>query len=70
MSGMEAIVAALSGPDGRLSRSDWNERVRSMAVSYPSLAAGIAELLEEHSYPIPGPLRHALHNCRQKEKGS
>lgn len=64
--GIEHICAALAGPDGKLSRSDWNERVRGLAMTYPSLAAAIAELLEEHGQPIPGPLRHARNNVRQE----
>lgn len=68
MSPLEEIVAALSGPDGRLSRSDWNPRVQTLAIGYPSLAAALAELLCAHDLPIPGPLRHARNNVRQERK--
>lgn len=68
MSPLEEIVAALSGPDGRLSRSDWNPRVRTLAIGYPSLAAALAELLSTYDLPIPGPLRHARNNVRQERK--
>lgn len=69
MSGIEEVHRALAGPDGNLSRSNWNERVRHIAIFYPSLAAALAELLEEHDIPVPGPLRHARNNIRQEQKG-
>jgi hypothetical protein len=64
--GMEHLCEALAGPDGNLSRSNWNVRVRDLAITYPSLAAALAELLDEQDLPIPGPLRHARNNVRQE----
>lgn len=66
--GMEHLYEALAGPDGRLSRSNWNVRVRDLAITYPSLAAALAELLDEHDIPIPGPMRHARNNAQQERK--
>lgn len=66
MSAIDDIRAALAGPDGKLSRTNWDVRVRTFAISYPSLAAALAELLDEHDMSIPGPLRHARNNVRQE----
>jgi hypothetical protein len=71
MSAMDRIFGALAGPDGNLSRSDYNAKAHVLSMQWPSLAAAVAELLEEHSMPIPGPLRHAQNVMRQeREKGS
>ena len=70
MSSIEAFTDALAGPTGTLSRSDFNSRTYAFAMQWPSLAAAIGELLEEHSMPIPGPLRHAQNVMKQeREKG-
>jgi hypothetical protein len=67
MSALEQIRDALAGPDGNLSRSNWDDRVRITAIQFPSLAAALAELLDEQGWPIPGPLRHARNNIRQEK---
>lgn len=69
MSAIEDLVRVLAGPDGNLSRTNWNIRVRDVAISYPSLAAVLADILDEHDVPVPGPLRHARNNIEQEKRG-
>lgn len=68
MSALDDIAAALAGPDGNLSRTNWNDRVRTLAIGYPSLGAALADLLDEHDIPTPGPLRHARNQIRQERQ--
>jgi hypothetical protein len=68
MTAIEAFHRALIGPDGNLSRSDYNAKAHALAMQWPSLAAAVAELLTEHSMPVPGPLRHAQNVMRQEKR--
>lgn len=68
MSAIEEFNAALAGVDGNLSRRNFNGKVHQLAMQWPSLAAAIAELLTEHSMPVPGPLRHAQNVMKQESE--
>jgi len=68
VSAIEEITAAMSGPGGRLSRTDWHQKVRDLSITWPSLGAALATLLEEHDHSIPGPLRHARNVINQEKK--
>lgn len=70
MSAIESLILSLAGPDGGLGRQNFNARVYQLAIQWPSLAAAIGEVLEEHSLPVPGPVRHAQNVMKQeREKG-
>lgn len=71
MNAIEQFNTALAGPDGNLTRRNFNAKAHALAMQWPSLAAAVAELLDEHTYPVPGPLRHAQNVMKQeREKGS
>lgn len=50
-----------TGPNGIVSR----DKLRALTMAHPSLAAALGELLALYNYPVPGLLRHAMHNERQ-----
>jgi hypothetical protein len=68
VSAIERFNAALAGPDGNLSRRNFNAKAHVLAMQWPSLAAAVAELLDENTFPVPGPLRHAQ-NVMKQERG-
>lgn len=60
MEGMEKLVKALA-PTGLTAptRRLHDARTYQLAMQWPTLAAALAVLLEEHGTTVPGPLRHA-----------
>lgn len=70
MSAIEAFNEALAGSDGNLSRRNFNAKAHALAMQWPALAAAVADLLDENTLPVPGPLRHAQNVMTQeREKG-
>lgn len=70
VSAIDAVRGALAGPDGGLDKRDYNAKAHALSMQWPSLAAGLGELLAEHSMPVPGPLRHAQNVMKQeRERG-